>query len=221
MERIPEVEEIGQTSDARRFNQVMGKSMVQQEYRQMARLLLNMGLPSPCRVLDVGTGTGYLALHVAAGLQPQGKVLGLDLSAAMLDLARENALARSLEGCTSWKLGDAAAMPFEDAGFDAVISSGSLHHWSDPVAVFNEIARVLKPEGKVIVRDSKRIHGPGLSTFFASLIGLTLPPDFRFHYWGSIRSSYTPAELRPILDRSRLKDSRISEDLLDLMVIME
>lgn len=54
---------------------------------------------------------------------------------------------------------------------------------------------------------------------FAWLIGLTLPGDFRAHYWGSIHSSYTAAELRPILERSRLQGWQIEEDVLDLAIV--
>ena len=102
-------------------------------------------------------------------------------------------------------------MPFEDGEFDGVISSGSLHHWKDPIKVFNEIGRVVKPEGRVIVRDSKRLSGWGPARFLAILIGLTLPSDFRKHYWGSIRSSYSPKEAGAMVEGSSLSGSRLVE----------
>jgi ubiquinone/menaquinone biosynthesis C-methylase UbiE len=221
MERIPENEAIAQLEQARRFNQVMGRSMVQHEYRKLAELLVKLGLPRDGSVLDVGTGTGYVALEIARYLKGHGRVVGLDLSEAMLSLAAENALTRGLQAVVEWKLGDASVMPFSDGEFDAVISSGSLHHWQAPLKTLNEIGRVVKPHGKVILRVSKRLPGTGIAALMAALIGFTLPADFRAHYWGSIRSSYTPAELQVIVDNSRLKGSRIVEDLLDLMIIKE
>ncbi len=205
--------------DARRFNQVMGRGMVQHEYRKLARTLVGLGLPQECRVLDVGTGTGYVALEVASCLKGTGQVVGVDLSESMLDLARENANRRGLERVTTWEKGSAEMMPFEDREFDGVISSGSLHHWKDPVKVFNEIGRVVKPEGRVIVRDSKRLSGWGPARFLAILIGLTLPSDFRKHYWNSIRSSYSPSEVRSMVARSSLSGSRLVEESLDMMII--
>lgn len=110
-------------------------------------------------------------------------------------------------------------MPFGDGKFDAVVSSGSLHHWEDPVRVFDEITRVTKAGGRVIIRDSRRLSALSLSGLMASLIGLTLPPDFCVHYWSSIRSSYTPDEVGSMVARSRLRGSRIAGDMLDIMGI--
>jgi hypothetical protein len=73
----------------------------------------------------------------------------------------------------------------------------------------------------VIIRDSKRLPGTGIAPMLAALIGFTLPADFRIHYWESIRSSYTPAELQSFIERSNLKGSRIQQDLLDMMLIKE
>ncbi|MFZ5916491.1 MAG: class I SAM-dependent methyltransferase [Chloroflexota bacterium] len=221
MERIPESEAIAAMADARRYSQVMSRRLVQHEYCQLAREVVRMGVPSGGRVLDVGTGPGFVAIEVARLLQGTGcQVVGLDLSAAMLVVAAENGAQQGLSDLLTWREGDARAMPFDDDEFDAVVSSGSLHHWEDPQAVVNEIARVLKPGGHCIIRDSKRLQrgGPRL---FAWAIGLTLPRDFREHYWHSIRSSYTPQELTAILETSHLRGWRIVEDLLDLMVVKE
>jgi ubiquinone/menaquinone biosynthesis C-methylase UbiE len=111
-------------------------------------------------------------------------------------------------------------MPFDDGKFDFVVSSGSLHHWEDPLVVLNEIAQVLKDDGQCIVRDSKRLQ-QWWPRLFAWAIGMTIPPDFRVHYWNSIKSSYTTAELQSILERSRLMGWRIEEDFMDLMVVKE
>jgi ubiquinone/menaquinone biosynthesis C-methylase UbiE len=218
MERKPESEAIAQVESARRFNAVMGKGAVQREYQALARRVLEMGIPQGGKILDVGAGTGYVAIEVAVQLNGRAKVVGMDLSQAMLDCAIENAAARGVQDITDWKLGDAKAMPFQDSEFDLVVSSGSLHHWEDPLAVFNEIARVLKPAGKYLVRDSKRISAFGAKTL-AWMIGMTIPADFRKHYWGSIRSSYTIEELKVILRRSALPEWTIAEDILDLMIV--
>jgi ubiquinone/menaquinone biosynthesis C-methylase UbiE len=123
-----------------------------------------------------------------------------------------------LNGALTWREGDAKALPFEDAEFDFVVSSGSLHHWEDPLHVFDEVARVLKDDGRCIIRDSKRLQrwAPRL---FAWAIGITIPSDFRVHYWNSIKSSYTTAELESILERSQLTGWRIVEDFMDLMIV--
>jgi ubiquinone/menaquinone biosynthesis C-methylase UbiE len=221
MERVPESEAIAELEDARRYSAVMGRGLVQYEYRHLARQAAALGVPGSGRVLDVGTGPGFVAIEVARLLQGRDcHVVGLDLSPAMLAMAEENARGAGLQDTLSWQQGDAKAMPFADGEFDLVVSSGSLHHWEDPLVVLDEIARVLREGGGYLIRDSKRLAG-GWSRLLAWAIGMTVPPDFRRHYWGSIRSSYSAVELRVILERSRLVGWRIVEDGLDLMVIKE
>ena len=221
MERLPEGEAIAEMADARRFSQVMSNRLVQHEYRELAREVVDMGVPPGGRVLDVGTGPGFVAIEIARLLQGRDcQVIGLDLSKAMLTVAAENAGREGLNGVLAWHEGDAKAMPFEDGEFDFVVSSGSLHHWQDPLQVFDEVARVLKDDGQCIIRDSKRLQrlGPRL---FAWAIGMTIPSDFRVHYWNSIKSSYTTAELESILDNSQLDGCRIREDFFDLLIVKE
>ncbi|MBN2004315.1 MAG: class I SAM-dependent methyltransferase, partial [Anaerolineae bacterium] len=80
-------------ADARRFNEFMGSNRFrQQEYRELAQRVAGMGIPDGSKVLDVGTGTGFVAIEVAKLLRERSvQVVGLDLSPAMLTLAAENA----------------------------------------------------------------------------------------------------------------------------------
>lgn len=221
MKRSPESEAITEMEDARRYSEVMSNRLVQHEYRHLARDVVEMGVPPGGRVLDVGTGPGFVAIEVARLLKGNGcQVIGLDLSEAMLMVASENARRAGLNGALTWREGDAKSIPFEDKTFDFVVSSGSLHHWQDPLRVIDDVARVLKDDGGCIIRDSKRLQrwAPRL---FAWAIGMTIPPDFRVHYRNSIKSSYTTAELESILERSQLARWRIVEDFMDLMIMKE
>lgn len=104
------------------------------------------------RVLEVGCGPGRLATRLASrGLN----VTGLDLDPAMIERARRSADRGGFTpgAAPSFVVGDAAALPFDDAQFDAVVSTLSAHHWSDPVAGIREISRVLKPEGTAFLWD--------------------------------------------------------------------
>jgi ubiquinone/menaquinone biosynthesis C-methylase UbiE len=220
VERIAEGEAIAEMADARRFNEFMGRNRFRQEdYRRLARQAVALGMPPGGSVLDVGTGPGFVAIEIARLLEGTGcQVVGMDLSAAMLEIAAENAAKETPNGILTWREGDARAMPFGDAEFDLVVSNDSLHHWDDPLPVLNEIARVLKEDGKCVVHDSKRLE-KWTARLFCRLIGLTIPADFRVHYWNSIQSSYTPDELRAVLERSRLTGWCIVEDFMDLMVV--
>jgi ubiquinone/menaquinone biosynthesis C-methylase UbiE len=222
MERIPESEAIVEMMDARRFSEEMGSNRFRQaDYRRLARRAVGVGVPPGGKILDMGTGPGFVAIEVAKLLEGTGcQVVGVDLSRPMLALAAENGANAGLNGTLSWREGDAKAMPFDDGEFDLIVSNDSLHHWDDPLPVFDEVARVLRDDGRCIIHDSKRLQHwwPWL---FVKMIGLSIPRDFRVHWWNSIKSSYTADELRAIMERSRLTDWRIEEDFMDLMLVKE
>ena len=98
-------------------------------------------------VLDVGCGTGRLARDVAR-LASQGTVVGIDLSAKMLGLARERAAAENLTN-VSFIQGDVQVHRFEPAVFDVAISSFGAMFFNDPVAAFSNIASALRPGGRL------------------------------------------------------------------------
>jgi ubiquinone/menaquinone biosynthesis C-methylase UbiE len=220
MNRILENEAIATTNSAQRFNQVMGRGAIQREYERLATEVVTMGVPLSGRGRDVGTGPGYVARAVARQLAGRAQITGLDLSPAMLALAGENAVRNGVSAWVEWKQGDGKAMPFADAQFDFVVSSGSLHHWNDPLPVLTEIVRVLKPTGQCLIHDSKRLltWQPRL---VAWAIGLTIPADFRKHYWGSIHASYTANELRSLLQAPQFFGWQIKEDLLSVCIVKQ
>lgn len=114
-----------------------------------------LSIVSSGSVLDVGTGPGYLALEIAkrsAGLH----VTGVDLSHSMVKVALKNARDNGLSERVSFRVGNVAKLPFEEASFDFVVSSFSLHHWSKPVESFKEIYRVLKPDCRALIYDLGR-----------------------------------------------------------------
>ncbi len=222
MERVPETEAIAEMADARRFRAVMGATRFRQlGYRQLAREAVEIGIPPGGKVLDIGTGPGFVAIEVARVLKGTGcLVVGLDLSRAMLALAAENAVEVGVSDMLIWREGNCKALPFGDGEFDCVVSNDSLHHWDDPLPVFDEIARVLKPDGGCIIRDSKRLQS-GWPWLFVRTVSLTIPRDFRVHWWNSIKASYTPEDLRAVLNRSHLQGWRIVEDFMDVTVVKE
>nr|WP_245550927.1 methyltransferase domain-containing protein [Nocardia paucivorans] len=104
------------------------------------------------RVLDVGSGTGSEVLEFAERVGASGEAVGVDPNPAMLTVARERveklgASARFVEG-TVYRL------PFPDDSFDAVRCERVFQHLDDPVAATAEIARVLRPGGRVLLVDS-------------------------------------------------------------------
>lgn len=114
--------------------------------------------PDGARVLEVGCGPGHLSVRMARDYDLD--VSGIDLDPAMIERARANAGRPPVQGRQpSFVVGDVAALPFDDASFDLVVSTFSMHHWSDPKAGLNEIARVVRLDGTVLVWDLKPAFG--------------------------------------------------------------
>ncbi|WTD06517.1 methyltransferase domain-containing protein [Streptomyces albidoflavus] len=104
------------------------------------------------RVLDVGCGPGTITADLAT-LVPRGHVTGIDSAGEILDAARSAAAERSLTN-TTFRTGDAQALPFPDASFDVVHAHQALQHLGDPVGALREMRRVCAPGGLVAARDA-------------------------------------------------------------------
>jgi ubiquinone/menaquinone biosynthesis C-methylase UbiE len=97
------------------------------------------------RVLDVGCGTGVVARAAARRVGPAGRVVGLDLNPRMLAVAGR--VAPEIE----WRHGDAVDLPFEDGGFDVVVSQFAAMFFPDPALALREMWRVLAPRGRLAI----------------------------------------------------------------------
>jgi SAM-dependent methyltransferase len=102
------------------------------------------------RILEVGPGTGYYTLEVAEWAKPDGEVEILDIQQEMLDHTMERAGERGLANVTP-RQGDATALPYEDATFDAAFLVTVLGEVPDQDAALRELSRVLKPGGRLVV----------------------------------------------------------------------
>jgi ubiquinone/menaquinone biosynthesis C-methylase UbiE len=112
--------------------------------RERDRRLASAG----AQVLDVGCGTGEDARAMGALVGPTGRVVGLDSSGRLLAVARERTGVR--HGRVEWVHGDAQRLPFADGEFDAARVERVLMHVADPARVVGEMARVVRPGGRVM-----------------------------------------------------------------------
>ncbi len=106
-------------------------------------------LPTPRRILDVGCGTGYLLRRLAARAPEALELVGIDAASSMIEVAEDLADDDRLRFST----GVAERLPYADEAFDLVVSTTSFDHWSDQQAGLLECARVLAPDGRLVLAD--------------------------------------------------------------------
>ena len=110
-------------------------------------------LPPGASVLDVGCGPGTITADLARLVGPSGRVLGVDTSAKVLELAADTARDAGVTN-VEFAVGDIHALGIEDAAFDVVHAHQVLQHLADPVSALKEMGRVARPGGVVAARDA-------------------------------------------------------------------
>lgn len=152
------------------------------------------------RVLDVACGTGVLARAALEEVGPSGAVVGLDVNTGMLDVAKVKA--PSIE----WREGKAERLPFETATFDKVVSQYGLMFFDDKIVALKEMARVLKPSGRLVVAVWDSLDNtPG----YAAMTGL-LRRLFGDDAARGLEAPYSlgdKAQLRRLFERAGLVDA--------------
>jgi demethylmenaquinone methyltransferase/2-methoxy-6-polyprenyl-1,4-benzoquinol methylase len=137
-------------------------------HRWRERTAERTGLRPGDAALDVCCGTGDLALELARRVGPAGSVLACDFSEPMLDLAREKAERRGAEvRSVRFEWADALDLPYDDARFDAVTVGFGVRNFADLDRGIAEMARVLRPGGRVAILEITQPTRPPLSTFFS------------------------------------------------------
>ncbi len=135
-------------------------------HRWRARAAERAGVGPGSRVLDLATGTGDLALELARRVAPGGAVLGADFSEGMLERARQKASASALTVQPSFEWADAMALPYPDDAFDAATVAFGARNFDDLERGLAEMARVVKPGGRVVVLEITTPTRPPLSAFY-------------------------------------------------------
>jgi len=180
-------------------------------HRWRQRAADRAGLGPGDAALDVCCGTGDLALELAARVAPGGHVVGCDFSEPMLDLARDKAAARGTAGAR-FEWADALRLPYDDGRFDAVTVGFGVRNLSDLDAGLAEMARVLRPGGRLVVLEITQPTRPPLSTFYSLWFDRAVPvlgrladdPEAYSYLPESVRSFPSPRGLAAKMDAAGL-----------------
>ena len=203
--RTPETEAMDSIEEAETFDRLAEKYLYIAEdiVVQMAVAIA----PPTGRFLELCSGTARVPIKIAQR-SPACEVVALDYSENMIRIARKNAQRAQLETRVQLVQGDAKKLPFKNDFFDLVTSNHAIHHLSDPVEFFNEISRVTKPEGAILLMDLLRPPRT-LIPAIVSVFGFGSEPLMRSLYRDSLRAAYTLTELRELLGKSRLAGTLI------------
>jgi demethylmenaquinone methyltransferase / 2-methoxy-6-polyprenyl-1,4-benzoquinol methylase len=190
-----------------RMNSVMTAGLHHQWRRRAADLA---ELSPGDRALDVATGTGDLALELAARVAPNGEVIGVDFAERMLELARAKA-----GGRVRFESGNALALDYPDGAFDAATVGFGARNFSDLERGMSEMARVVRPGGHVVVLEITTPRRPPLSTFFrvwfdriVPALGQIVDSQAYSYLPSSVRRFPGPDELAAVMWRCGLRDVR-------------
>ena len=151
--------------------------------------------------LDICCGTGDLALALRRRIGPEGRVVGSDFSERMLELARAKAVERGLEVDFGWA--DALELPYEDVSFDAVTVGFGARNLADLDRGLAEMARVLRPGGRLVILEITRPRRQPLASFYSLWFDRLVPrlgtlagdPDAYSYLPESVRSFPDPHAL--------------------------
>ena len=196
------------------------KCYILPEYKYLVWKILRKGIRGGT-VLDIGTGSGLLAIELGKVKGANFDIIAIDISPNMVSKAIENARQAGVEDKIRFLVSTAAALPFPDNSFDLVISYASLHHWFEPVTVFNEVARVVKETGNFIIRDNKRVYQNPFWKSIIWFISRFMNKRHRENWPRAILASYTVPEVKEILSRSQLRDYRVSSDFVFIDLCIE
>ncbi|MFX1417942.1 MAG: class I SAM-dependent methyltransferase [Promethearchaeota archaeon] len=174
------------------------------------------------KLIDLGCGSGNLIVQIAKSF-PDLDLKGIDISVEILDLAKKRAIEYKIIKEIEFKIGSVEDLPLADNSIDFIITTLSLHHWKNPSQALEEIFRVLKPKGILLIfdfrRDSRKFFY-GLLKFATKVV---VPKALKKinEPLGSLQAGYTPKEINQIISDSSFKNMDIKPFLAWMFIKLE
>jgi ubiquinone/menaquinone biosynthesis C-methylase UbiE len=204
--RKPEPEVMGDADEVEAYASAAAQAHLDAIDNTLVDQVLSLGLGKG-RLLDIGTGPGGIPLKTVRRT-PGFRAVGVDYSRNMILAAQRAAAEQGLAERLTFLVGDANRLPFPDASFDFVLSNSVLHHLATPLALLNEMARVARPDGVVLLRDLRRPSRPAFP-FHVRWHGRHYSGLMYKLFVDSVAAAYTGDELAAMLRRSTLDDARV------------
>jgi len=200
MPREPEPEWMDLAEEAEAYAQADFADVNQ---RFVERLVELAGPRESAEAVDLGTGPADIPIRLVRA-RPGWRVVAVDASGPMLDLARRDVDAAGLTGSVVLLQADAKAIPLPDAGFDVVFSNSILHHLNETDALWGQVRRLAGPGATVLLRDLARPPGPEQARKIVDEYAGDESALLQEEFYRSLLAAYTPDEVREQLDRAGL-----------------
>ena len=148
--------------------------------------------------LDIGTGPAQIPIILAQRC-PDIHITAIDLSEEMLKIAKRHVAAAGLTDRITLELVDAKTLPYPDNTFDGLISNSIVHHIHDAMKALQEMGRVARPKGPVLIRDLIRPETPSDAQAFVAKYAAEDTPHQQKLYYDSFLAAFTIAEVNEML----------------------
>ncbi len=212
MQRIPETESMDIQEEAKELDKMCQKYIYILD-EAMARSVVKMG-PAEGTILEIGVGPARIASKIIH-YNPKLTVIGIDLSDSMLEIASNNLPKFDVpEGKINLVKADGKVLPFRDDSFDLVMSHNMLHHIPDPVPMFKEVKRVVKPEGGILIRDLIRPPNKLIAKIYSRMFGMGYTKKMLKLYYDSMLAAFSREEINSMLKQAGISDVTIKSHFL-------
>ncbi len=154
-------------------------------------------------VLDLGCGPGDVMIRLARAC-PSLKITAVDGSPAMIELAQQAIAECGLSMSISALQGYVPGLPLPVGHFDAVLSKDFLHHLPDPMVLWHEARRLIKPGGFICVMDLRRPDSPEAAQEIVQTVAANEAEVLKTDFYNSLLAAFTPEEIREQLKAAAL-----------------
>ncbi len=166
--------------------------------------------PHAIKILDIGTGTARIPILMCQQ-RPQYLITGVDLAQSMSIVGQRNIEAAGLNQRIRLELVDAKRMPYPDLEFDMLISNSLVHHLPDPLSFFQEIKRLVRSGGAILIRDLIRPENDEVVTSLVAKFGGEYDAHQQQLFHDSLKAALTLAEVQELIDRVGLAQVKLTQ----------
>jgi ubiquinone/menaquinone biosynthesis C-methylase UbiE len=166
--------------------------------------------PHAIKILDVGTGTARIPILMCQQ-RPQYLITGIDLAQSMLIIGQRNVEEAGLNQRIRLERVDSKRMPYPDLEFDMVVSNSLVHHLPDPLSFFQEIKRLVRPGGAILIRDLIRPANDTIVNDLVAKIGGAYDAHQQQLFRDSLKAALTLSEVQELIDRVGLSQVTLSQ----------